>query len=59
MPEPDLWSAALACAVVAGDVTASGIARYARIHAAEAESVLAAARAAGVLDPDGGVPEVE
>lgn len=59
MSEPDLWSAALACAVVAGDVTASGIARYARIHAAEAESVLAAARAAGVLDPDGGVPEVE
>lgn len=45
----------LAKGLIAGDTTVAGIARYARIHAAEAEKVLAAAMASELMDESGRV----
>lgn len=43
--------------VVAGDVTAPEIARYARVHLSTAERALEAAVASGIVNPDGTIDE--
>jgi len=53
------WARALACAVVAGDLSVSGIARAAGIHMAEAAAALEAARDQGAVDPDGAIEPSE
>lgn len=45
----------LAKGLIAGDTSVAGIARYARVHAAEAERVVLAAREQGLMDDDGNV----
>ncbi len=51
------WESLVAVAVVAGDPTESGIARYAGIHASDAAAALAMAWSAGVFGEDGAVVE--
>lgn len=47
----------VAVGVVAGDLTAPGIARYAQVHPALAERALADARQSGIISADGQVDE--
>jgi DNA-binding CsgD family transcriptional regulator/tetratricopeptide (TPR) repeat protein len=49
------WREALAVAVVAGDTSIAGIARFNGLHAVDAAEVVTNARAAGLLDDDGQV----
>lgn len=45
----------LAKGLIAGDTSVAGIARYARVHAAEAERIVQLARDVGLMDDDGNV----
>ena len=47
----------LGVALVAGDVSAAGIARFGKVHVSEAEHVLATCRAEGLVDDQGRVEE--
>lgn len=53
-----LWRELIAIGLVAQDLTASGLARYGRVHAAVAEDALAGCREAGIIAPDGSIDPV-
>lgn len=52
---PEIERQLLAIGLLAEDLTATGVSRFAQVHVAEAERALAAARDAGVVATDGSV----
>ena len=52
------WETLIAVGLVAEDLTASGIARFAGVHTAEAENAIDIARKEGVIDDDGRIDEI-
>ena len=55
---PLSWETLIAVGLVAEDLTASGIARFAGVHTAEAENAIDIARKEGVIDDDGRIDEI-
>lgn len=55
---PESWERLLAIGLVAEDVSPSAIARFAGVHAVEAETAIECARKAGIVDDGGRVDDI-